>query len=82
MIINDKIRDEILQHDIDRKATKISALLSGQTDKYEFPTGEEILSSDQSRIIEQSTFTFSPLCKAFEKQMKRIEDEGINKLKL
>ena len=80
MIINDKIRDEILQHDIDRKAAKISALLSGQTDK--FPTGEEILPSDQNRIIEQSTFTFSPLCKAFEKQMKRIEDEGINKLKL
>ena len=48
MIINDKIRGEVLQHDIDRKATKISALLSGQTDKYEFPTGEEILPSDQS----------------------------------
>ena len=42
--------------------------------KYEDLTGEEILPSDQSRIIEQAKFTYSPLGKAFEKQTKTIEE--------
>ena len=33
MIINDKIRDEKLQHDINREAANISALPSGKIDK-------------------------------------------------
>ena len=53
MTIDDKIRDEKLQYDINREAAKISALSSGKTDKYEYCTGEEIFPSDQSRIIEQ-----------------------------
>ena len=32
--------------------------------------------SYQSRIIEQAKFTYSPLGKAFEKQIKAIEDQG------
>ena len=67
MIIDDKIRDEKLQYDINRKAAKISALSSGKIDKYEYLTGEEILLSDQKRVIEQTKFTYSPLGKAFEK---------------
>ena len=54
MTVNDKIIDEKLRYDINREAAKISALSSGKTDKYEFLTCEEILSSDQSRIIEQA----------------------------
>ena len=38
MTINDKIRDELLQYDINREAGKISALLSGKIDKYEYLT--------------------------------------------
>ena len=53
MNIDDKIRDENLQYDINREAEKISALSSGKIDKYEYLTGEEILQSDQSRIAEQ-----------------------------
>ena len=52
MTINDKIRDEKLQYDIDKETAKISALSSGKIEKYEYLTGEEILLSDQSRIIE------------------------------
>ena len=52
MTIDDKIKDEKLQYDINREAEKISALSSWKTDKYEYLTSEEILSSDQSRIIE------------------------------
>ena len=42
MTIEDKIRDEKLQYDINREATKKSALSSGKTDKYEYLTDEEI----------------------------------------
>ena len=49
----DKIRGEKLQYDIDREAAKISALSSGKINKYEIFTGEELLLSDQRRVIEQ-----------------------------
>ena len=76
MTLEDQIRDEKLQYDIDREASKISALSSGKTNKYEYLTGEEILPSNQQQIIEQAKFTYSPLGKAFEKQIKTIEDQG------
>ena len=76
MAINDQIRDEKLQYDINREAAKISALSSGKTHKYEYLTGEDILPSNQQQIIEQAKFTYSPLGKAFEKQIKTIEDQG------
>ena len=62
MTINDKIIDEKVQDDINREVIKIS-LSSGKIYKYEFLAGEEILPSDQSRIIEQAKFTYSPLVK-------------------
>ena len=67
MTIDDKIRDEKLHYDIKREAAKISAISSRKIDKYEYLTGEEILPSDQSRIIEQAKFTYSPFVKGFEK---------------
>ena len=76
MTIEDQIRDEKLQYDINREAAKISALSSGKIDKYEILTGEEILPSNQQQIIEQVKFTYFPLGKAFEKQTKTIEDRG------
>ena len=45
-------------------------------------TGKEILSSDQSRLIEIAKLAYSPLGKAFEKQTKIIEEQRKNKLKL
>ena len=76
MIINDQIRSEKLQYDINREAAKISAWSSGKIHKYEYLTGEDILPSNQQQIIEQAKFTYSPLGKAFEKQIKTIEDQG------
>ena len=75
MTIDDKIRDEKRQYDINREAPKISALSSGKINKYLI--GEEILTKNQSRMIEQAKVTCSPLGKAFEKQIKTIEDQGI-----
>ena len=68
MIIDDKIRDEKLQYDINREAAKISGLSSGKIDKYEYFTGEEITPSNQRQIIELTKFAYFPLGKAFEKQ--------------
>ena len=62
MTIDDKIKNEKLNYDINREA-KLSALSSGKIDKYEYLTGEEIFPSDQSRIIEQARFTFLHLVK-------------------
>ena len=61
MTIDGKIKDEKLQYNINREFAKISALSSGKIDKYEYLTFEEILPSDQVRIIELIKFTYSPL---------------------
>ena len=76
MSINDQIKDEKLKYDLKREAAKISALSSGKLHKYDYLTGEDILPSDQQQIINQTKFTYSPLGKAFDKQIKTIEDQG------
>ena len=80
MTISDNIEDEKLQYDINREASKISTLSSSKIDKIEYLTGEEILPSNQSRIIVQAKLTYSPLGKAFEKQIKTIEEQGIKQV--
>ena len=76
MTVNDQIRDEKLQYDINREAANISALSSSKINKYEYLTGEGILPSNQIQIIEQAKFSYSPFGKVFEKQTKTIEDCG------
>ena len=70
MTIDDNIRDEKLQYDINRAAAKISVLSSGKIDKYEYLTGEEILPPPQLRIIQKAKFTYCALGKAFENETK------------
>ena len=79
MTIDDQIEHEKLQYDIKREASKISALSSCKIDKYEYLTGEEILPSNQRQILEQATCTFSPLGKAFKKQIKKLKIKEKNK---
>ena len=57
MTIDDQIRDEKLQYDINRETAKISVLSSGGIHKYEYLTGKDILPSNQQQIIEQAKFT-------------------------
>ena len=47
MTIDDQIKSEKLQYDINRETAKISALSSGKFDKYEYVIGEEILPSNK-----------------------------------
>ena len=72
MTIDDKIRDDKLQYDINREAAKISALSSRKIGKYEYLTREEILPPDQRRVIEQAKFTYFPLRKLLKHKQKRL----------
>ena len=47
MTIDDQIKDEKIQYNINREAEKISALPRGKADKSEFFTNEETLPSNQ-----------------------------------
>ena len=40
------------------------------------------LPSNKKQIIEQAKFTYSPLSKAFEKQIKATEDQGEKQIKV
>ena len=70
-----------VQYDINSEAAKISVLSLGKINKCEGLTGDEILPYDQSRIIEQAKFTYLPLRKSFEKQVKTIKDQGEKQIK-
>ena len=67
------IRLEIkkLQYNINREAENISTLSSGKIDKYQYLTDEEIFSCNKRQIIKQAKFAYSPLEKAFEKQIEK-----------
>ena len=59
-----------MKNNINAEAAQTSALPSGEINKYEYLSGEEILPPDQSRIIEKAKFTYSPL----QKQTVTLED--------
>ena len=77
MITDGKIRDEKLQHSINREA----ALSSSEIAKCEYLTGEEILASNQTAIIKQAKFTYSPFWKASVKQAKTIQNQRGKQIK-
>ena len=62
-----------------QRAAKTSARSSRKIDKYDFLTDEEILPRCRKRVIKQAKFTYSPLGKTFEKEIKIIENQGKNK---
>ena len=75
MTNDDQIKDEKLQYDINRDAAKISALSSGKIVKYEYSV---LLVKKYYLLIKKkkkkkSKFTYSPLGKAFEKQIKQLK---------
>ena len=76
MTTDGTIEDGKLQWDINREAAKMPSLQLGKVDKYEYLAGEQILLPDQRIILERAKFTYHPLSKAFEKQIKTIEEKG------
>ena len=78
MTIEDQIRDEKLQYDINREAAKISALSSGKIDKYEYLTGGEILPSNYQQIkLNLLILHWDKLLKNKQKQLKIKEKKKI-----
>ena len=82
MTIDDQIRDEKIQYDINREAAKTSVLSSKKFDKYEYLIGDEILPFNRQQIIEQAKFTYSLLEKLLSNKQKQLKIKEENKLKL
>ena len=76
MTINDRIRDEKLEYDINRKEAKISALSSGKTHKYEYLTGEDILPSSQQQIIVKLDLLILLWEKLLKNKQKQLKIKG------
>ena len=66
-----KIMQNEAQYDLDRKATKISALSSNNQDKNEYLTGEDL--GLKPSTVEQAKFEYSPLGKVFTKGLTEEE---------
>ena len=64
-IIDNKIKANHSQYDLDRLAAKISAQSSGDLRKYEHLTGEDL--GYKPSVVEQAKFDHSPLVKMFNK---------------
>ena len=57
MTVDDQIKDEEAQYNINREAAKISSLSSSKINKYDYLTGKVVLSSNQEQIIEEAKLT-------------------------
>ena len=69
-ILNEKITANKAQYDLDRKTAKISALSSGELEKYESLTGEDL--GRKLKVLENVKFQHSPLGGAFNKALKKM----------
>ena len=77
-ILNDKIKASKAQFDLDREAAKISALSSGELEKYEYLTGEDL--GYKPDVIQKAKFEYSPLGKVFNKALDESDKkEGLLK---
>ena len=73
-ILDDKIKPNKAQYDIDRQLAKISGLSSKNLEKYEYLTGEDL--GYKPDVIQRAKFEYSPLREAFNKVFKK---DGKNK---
>ena len=77
-ILGRKIKQNEAQYDLDRKAAKISALSSGNLDKYEYLIGKDL--NYKPSTVEQVKFDYSPLSKFFNRGLKEeVKKEGLLK---
>ena len=72
-IIGNKIKVNQAQYDVDRLAAKISVLSSGEVERYEFLTGEDL--GYKPNVIEQAKFDYSPLGKVFNKGLEKVDQK-------
>ena len=81
-ILNNKIKANNAQYDIDRLNAEISAFSEGDLDKYEFLTRKDL--KYKPNALDKAKFEFSPLGKAFnqglDKKAENYKEEGVIKL--
>ena len=77
-ILDNKIRSNQAQYDLDRQNAKISALSCGELDKYEYLTGEDL--GYKPDVVQKAKFEYSPLGQVFNKELDSSEkQEGLLK---
>ena len=92
-ILDDKIRANKAQYDLDTKNAEISALSSDELEKYEYLTGKDL--EIKPDVVLKAKFEYSPLGKVFNKildesdkkegllkRLKNIEDKSENQQKM
>ena len=92
-ILDDKIKSNQAQYDLDWEAATISVLSSKELEKYQYLTGEDL--GYKPGVVEQAKFEYSLLSKVFNrvlekedkkegllKKLKNIEDKKEKQLKM
>ena len=72
-ILDNKIRSNQAQYDLDRQNAKISVLSSGELDKYEYLTGEDF--GYKPDVVQKAKFEYSPLGQVFNKGLEKDEKQ-------
>ena len=67
-ILDNNIRSNQAQYDLDRQNAKISALSSGELDKYEYLPGEDL--GYKPDVVQKTKFEYSPLGQVFDKGLE------------
>ena len=76
-ILNDKIKANNAQYDVNRLNAEISAYSSGDLDKYEFLTNKDLKYKPDA--LEQAKFTYSPLGKVFNDGLNKKDNDNGNR---
>ena len=77
-ILDDKIKANEVQYNLEREAANIFALSSKELNKYEYLTGEDLRC--KPGVVEQAELEYSPLGKVFNKGLKGSDKkEGLLK---
>ena len=75
-ILDDKIRQNKADFNLNRKNAEISALSSGELDKYEYLTGQDL--GYRPDLVQKTKFEYSPLGQVFNKGLdKNGKQEGL-----
>ena len=72
-ILDNKIRSNQAQYDLDRQNAKISELSSGELDKYKYLTGEDL--GYKSDVAQKAKLEYSPLGQIFNKGLDTSEKQ-------
>ena len=80
-VLDDKITANKSQYDLDRQAAKIGTLCSGELEKYEYLTGQNL--RYKLDVVQKEKFEHSPLGQVFNKGLNTSEkkEELLERLK-